>query len=187
MPKQLGFLIDLDKCIGCHSCEFACKNENQLGEISFRKVMDLKQRANLFAFLSLACNHCANPQCIRVCPKQGYRKLRNGIVLQNNTACDGCKSCIGACPFKVPKYNNVTHKVSKCNLCHNRIAKGLKPACVSACITEALQIIDFDEVVLPDNCMKSIPSIAYIPLTNPSVRFLLPKEPECCWGEERED
>jgi len=185
MPKQLGFLIDLNKCIGCHSCEFACKIENHLEEISFRKILDLRKRANLFAYLSMACNHCANPQCIRVCPNKCYSKLRNGIVFYNNSNCDGCKSCIGACPFKAPKYNYVIKKVSKCNLCNRRITKGLKPACVSACISEALQIIDFSEP-LPENCKKTIPNYAYILLTNPSVRFLLPKETNCFWIEERE-
>lgn len=185
MSKQLGFLIDLNKCIGCHGCEFACKNENGLEEFSFRKVLDLTQRTNLFAYLSMACNHCANPQCIRVCPKKCYRKLRNGIVLQNNKNCDGCKSCVGACPFKVPKYHHVTKKVSKCNLCYERIAKGMKPACVSACVTEALQVIDLSEP-LPEDSRKTIPSYAFIPLTNPSVRFLLPKQTKCFWLEERE-
>ncbi|NLI91030.1 MAG: 4Fe-4S dicluster domain-containing protein [Peptococcaceae bacterium] len=186
MPKQLGFLIDLNKCIGCHSCEFACKNENRLEEISFRRVLDLKQRGNVFAYLSLACNHCANPQCIRVCPEKCFRKLRNGIVLYDYVRCDGCQRCIGACPFKVPKYDPFTKKVNKCNLCYKRIRQGLKPACVSACIPEALQIINFNEP-LPANCKKTIPSFAFIPLTNPSVRFLLPKETICFWLEDKEE
>lgn len=186
MSKQLGFLIDLNRCIGCHSCEFACKNENRLEEISFRKVLDLRKRANLFAHLSLACNHCANPQCIRVCPKKCYRKQRNGIVLYSNAQCEGCKSCIGACPFKVPQYNPITKKVSKCNLCSQRIANGREPACVSACISEALQIIDFSKP-LPENSRKTIPHFSFIPLTNPSVRFLLPDDTECFWIDQKED
>ena len=128
MTKQIGFLIDLNKCIGCHSCEFSCKNYNQLEDISFRKVIDLKRSGNAFSFLSLACNHCANPQCIRVCSKRCYHKLRNGIVLHEPMDCEGCRSCIGACPFEVPKHNPATKNNSKCNLCYNRIREAFQPA-----------------------------------------------------------
>lgn len=186
MPKQLGFLIDLHKCVGCHSCEFACKNENRQEDGGFRRVLDLKQRGNVFAYLSLACNHCANPQCIRACPHKCFRKLRNGIVYYDHTRCDGCRSCIGACPFKVPRYDPLTKKISKCNLCYRRIRQGLKPACVSACAPAALKIIDLNEP-LPEDSRKTIPNFALIPLTNPSVRFLLPKETTCFWLEEKEE
>ena len=186
MTKQIGFLIDLNKCIGCHSCEFSCKNYNQLEDISFRKVIDLKRSGNAFSFLSLACNHCANPQCIRVCSKRCYHKLRNGIVLHEPMDCEGCRSCIGACPFEVPKHNPATKKISKCNLCYNRIREGLPPACVGACVPEALRLIEFDEPCL-DYYKKTLPSYPFVLLTNPSVRFLLPKETRCSWIDKTED
>ncbi|MEW5786177.1 MAG: 4Fe-4S dicluster domain-containing protein, partial [Bacillota bacterium] len=103
MAEQLGFLINLDRCIGCHSCEFACKNDKQLNDFAYRRVLNLKKQENVFAYLSMACNHCANPQCIRVCPEKCYRKLRNGVVLHDPAKCDGCQSCTGACPFRVPQ------------------------------------------------------------------------------------
>ena len=180
MAKQIGFLIDLNKCIGCHSCEFSCKNKNQLENTSFRKVVDLRRSGNVFSFLSLACNHCVTPQCIRVCPKKCYHKLRNGIVLHEPVNCEGCKSCIGACPFEVPKYNPSTKKISKCNLCFERIQKGLLPACVGACIPEALKLIDLNELVSKDY-KKTIPSYSMILFTNPSVRFIHPEETRCSW------
>lgn len=133
----------------------------------------------------MACNHCANPQCIRVCPEKCYRKLRNGVVLHDPAKCDGCQSCTGACPFRVPQINPVTKKISKCNFCFNRIAKGLEPTCVAACISKALKIIDINPS-LPRHYEKTPPSLPFITITNPSVRFVLPKEPRCSWVEKED-
>ena len=185
MNKQLGFLIDLNRCLGCHSCEFSCKNKNHLDILSYRKVLDLKRRNNVVSFLSMACNHCADPQCIRVCPKNCYQKLRNGIVLHEPVDCEGCKSCIGACPFEVPKYNHATKKISKCNLCISRLREGLPPACVSSCISEALQLVDINVLVKGDY-EKTIPNYPIILFTNPSIRFILPREPRCSWVSQEE-
>lgn len=180
MNRQIGFLLDLNRCIGCHSCEFSCKNRNQLNDFSYRKVLDLSQRGNAFSFMSLACNHCANPQCIRVCPKKCYHKLRNGIVLHKPVDCEGCRSCMGACPFEVPKYNPSIKKISKCNFCDSRIREGMQPACIGACITEALQLIDLSEQS-PDNYCKNIPDYPIALFTNPSVRFILSKINRRSW------
>lgn len=180
MVKQLGFLINLQKCTGCHGCEFACKNENNLNDFGYRKVVPLKKQKNIFAFLSMACNHCANPQCVRVCPQKCFQKLRNGIILHDPTHCDQCQSCLGACPFSAPKVNPLTQKINKCNLCIDRIKKGQEPACVAACIPNALQIIDIT-APLPDNYLETIPYIPSVRLTKPSARFILPKTTKCFW------
>lgn len=174
MSRQLGFLMDLQKCIGCKGCAMACKNENGLGDTDWRRVMVLTEHPqNFFGFLSMACNHCANPACMRECPKGCFKKRRDGIVLHDPSRCTGCKSCIGACPYRVPQFNPLTGKVSKCNLCFTRLEKGLKPACVEACIPEALQLIDL-EGPLPENSQEALPGYFSVRLTRPSVRFILP-------------
>lgn len=186
MANQLGFLINLQKCIGCHGCEFACKNENKLGEFKYRRIIKLRQQENVFAFLSMACNHCSSPQCIKVCPHKCYKKNRKGIVVHDPTHCDGCQSCIGSCPFRVPKINPLTDKVNKCNFCINRINKGLQPACVSACIPEALQVINLSQP-LPSHFMETLPYFPYLQLTEPSVRFILPRLTKCFWRNIEEE
>ncbi|MDT3697849.1 MAG: 4Fe-4S dicluster domain-containing protein [Thermincola sp.] len=179
MPRQIGFLVDLSKCTGCHSCEFACKNENQLGDFRYRRVMEFGPE-NILSFLSMACNHCANPECVRVCPNKCFNKRKDGIVFHDPTNCDSCSSCVSACPFKVPQINPYTKKVSKCNFCMSRIHQGLEPACVSACANEALQVINLSEP-LPPQYIEVITCFPSVYLTKPSIRFILPKVTVSFW------
>ncbi|NLL18134.1 MAG: 4Fe-4S dicluster domain-containing protein [Clostridia bacterium] len=175
MKGQLGFLVDIDKCIGCHSCEMACKNQNQLDpEIRWRIVYPMKGNSSVpteRCFLSLACNHCEKPECMRVCPVRAYTKLENGIVFHDKNRCIGCRMCIMACPYQVPQFNSNTKKVEKCNLCAERIEQGLNPFCVDGCITDAITLINFNEF----NEIKAEREIEGFPnpnITNPSVRFI---------------
>ncbi len=179
MPKQMGFLINLKRCISCHSCEFACSNEHNLNESGNRKLVKISNPI-IFAYLSLACNHCENPECIRVCPQKCYSKRRDGIVVNNPLNCNACKSCINACPYNAPKYNPYTNKVNKCNFCLDRLLKGKDPICVSSCSQQALKIIDLSNISSKDYQRPHhvIPSVR---LTNPSVRFILPDKPRCSW------
>lgn len=175
--------MDLSKCIGCHGCEFACKNENQLpGDFRHRRVLSLKKNENVFGFLSLACNHCANPECMRVCPKRCFSKRKDGIVVHNPANCNNCQTCVSACPFNAPQTNPYTKKVSKCNLCTDRIQKGLEPFCVSACISKALKVINLSGP-LSSKYHETIPDFPSVKLTKPSLRFVLPKKPRCSWRQ----
>jgi ferredoxin len=56
--------------------------------------------------------------------------------------CIGCKECVAACPFHIPKYDAATDKVYKCDLCYSRIKESHAPACVKSCPTGALTIGD---------------------------------------------
>ena len=83
MQKQLGFLVDLGKCVGCRGCEVACSNKHQLDHLQYRRVMNINKENQVLGFLSLACNHCINPECIRVCKEKCFYKRRDGVVLYN--------------------------------------------------------------------------------------------------------
>lgn len=167
--------MNLKRCIGCKGCEMACTNENRLGEVHRRTVSFIQNECIEYAFLSMSCNHCANPACIAVCPNHCFKKRRDGIVIHNPKDCTGCKSCIGACPFNAPKYNPTTKKIDKCNLCVDRLEKGLKPACVSACISEALQLVNIHDTT-NSPAQEWIPGIKMAKLTNPSVTFIPPTQ-----------
>ena len=116
--------------------------------------------------LSLGCNHCASPECIRVCPENCYDKLRNGIVVHHSEHCIGCGRCVGACPYGAPHLNAKTGKVEKCDFCRDRLKEGKQPMCVELCPVGALKLIPLDDAE-PSGFLGD-PLVRY---TRPSMRF----------------
>lgn len=165
--KQLGFIFNPTKCISCRACEMACKNENDyMKEIFFKKLVKIDKKE----FIPISCNHCQNPECMRVCPENAFIKRMDGIVTIDESRCTGCSLCIDACPFGAITYNMKTSKVSKCQMCEGRIDQGLSPACVGACSTRALVVEDLYETNINDlsRQYKNYPSTL---ITNPSIVF----------------
>lgn len=169
-----GFALDLKKCIGCRACELACAKKNNYF-YGFRKVMKkevISENNNFLYFLSLSCNHCENPVCLRVCPERLYNKRRDGIVIHNFGRCKGCTECVQACPYNAPKYNYVIGKVSKCNLCLDLLENDYEPKCVNACITKALQVVKQPEKSLQKmQCILGIEAH----ITQPSLELIIPE------------
>jgi DMSO reductase iron-sulfur subunit len=175
--KQHGFFFTADNCIGCHACEAACseKNENP-AHIAFRSVGYVEggsypdyKRMNI----SMACNHCDDPVCLKGCPTGAYTKhVEFGAVLQDPDTCFGCGYCTWVCPYNAPQLDPVEGQVSKCNMCVDRLEVGLKPACVSACVGNAL---DFGVIEnIPENrdqAKTSIPGFPDPDITHPNIRF----------------
>ena len=175
--KQHGFFFNADNCIACHACEAACseKNDNP-AHIAFRSVGFVEggtypnyQRINI----SMACNHCDNPVCLKGCPTRAYTKFAEyGAVLQDPDICFGCGYCTWVCPYNAPQLDPVKGQVSKCNMCVDRLEVGLKPACVSACLGKAL---DFGVVEnIPEGRSQAkteIPGFPRTDITHPNVRF----------------
>ncbi|MEH6616821.1 MAG: DmsC/YnfH family molybdoenzyme membrane anchor subunit [Porticoccus sp.] len=175
--KQHGFFFTADNCIGCHACEAACseKNENP-AHIAFRSVGYVEggsypdyKRMNI----SMACNHCDDPVCLKGCPTAAYTKHAEfGAVLQDPDTCFGCGYCTWVCPYNAPQLDPVEGQVSKCNMCVDRLEIGLKPACVSACVGNAL---DFGVIEnIPENrdqAKTSIPGFPAPDITHPNIRF----------------
>ena len=137
-------LQDQQKCIGCHSCEIACKSTKRLPPEARPcqvitvgpKFFDFRPRAS---YIFMPCFHCENPWCIAACPTGAMqRRPHDGIVFVDQSLCVGCKTCISACPWGAPQWNPETGKVVKCDYCMDRIDEGLKPACVTVCPTGCL-------------------------------------------------
>ena len=175
--KQHGFHFTADNCIGCHACEAACSEKNALpAHISFRSVGYVEggsypdfRRVNI----SMACNHCDDPVCLKGCPTRAYTKFAEyGAVLQDPDICFGCGYCTWVCPYNAPQLDPVKGEVSKCNMCVDRLEVGLKPACVSACLAGAL---DFGVVeTAPENRVQTELAIPGFPdpgITHPNIRF----------------
>lgn len=175
--KQHGFFFTADNCIGCHACESACseKNDNP-AHLAFRSVGYVEggsypdyKRMNI----SMACNHCDDPVCLKGCPTRAYTKhAEYGAVLQDPETCFGCGYCTWVCPYNAPQLDPVKGQVSKCNMCVDRLEVGLKPACVSACVGNAL---DFGVIEnTPENreqCKTAIPGFPSPEITHPNIRF----------------
>lgn len=145
---QYGFVININDCYGCKTCSVACKSENQTPEgVTWRKVREFKSDSpNRIDFISMSCNHCDEPQCLKVCPVSAYTKREDGIVLQDHERCLGCRSCVMACPYSAPQYDPVTKKVSKCDMCVDRIDQGLVPRCVESCPAKVIKWGEISEL-----------------------------------------
>ncbi|CAI0793250.1 DMSO reductase iron-sulfur subunit [Serratia quinivorans] len=146
MVRQYGFLVDMRGCYGCKTCAMACKSENATpAGVLWRRVREFSfDDPNAMAFISMSCNHCDDPQCMKVCPADTYSKRPDGIVVQDHDKCIGCRMCIMACPYNAPVFDPVEGKTSKCNLCAERLDEGLQPRCVESCPAGVLQFGDID-------------------------------------------
>ncbi|MBM2815106.1 MAG: Fe-S-cluster-containing hydrogenase subunit [Ignavibacteria bacterium] len=144
-----GIVIDLRRCVGCHTCSVACKSEFLVPLSVYRqwvKVIEKGQYPNVSrSFLPSMCNCCENPICVHNCPTQATFKREDGIVLQDPHRCIGCKYCIASCPYDVRYADPMKRIVQKCTWCHHRIDTGLEPACVNACPSFAMTFGDLND------------------------------------------
>jgi len=137
-----GLLFDSTLCIGCGACSAACKEQNELpASIEDRLTAytwTVVERRN-GAHVRRMCMHCAEPTCASVCPVGALHKLESGPVAYDADKCIGCRYCVMACPFNVPKYqwDRAVPVVGKCVMCAPRIAEGQPTACASVCPTGA--------------------------------------------------
>lgn len=155
-------LIDISKCTGCRGCQLACKQWNRQPAAqtenygTYQNPPDLQSNTwTLIRFQEIAekdgvkwvfrkdgCMHCTDAACVKVCPSGALQYTEYGTVALNNDRCIGCKECVVACPFDIPRYDRATDKITKCDLCLTRIQAALSPACVKACPTGALKFGD---------------------------------------------
>lgn len=137
---QYGFLVDLNKCVGCELCVGACREANQLSEDTpnRRTVQTFMNDNAMNVYVSTSCMHCDDPNCSRVCPAGAISKGAAGIVHVDKDKCIGCKYCYQACPYGVPNYNAVA--MDKCDCCLDAgVAPGEIPYCAQACMFDALK------------------------------------------------
>lgn len=154
--SESSMLVDTTLCVGCRGCEAACAEANQQPEpLPGRPVPSAVRNTtahsltvvNAFAapdgserYVKRQCMHCVEPACASACPVQALEKQPSGPVMYHPERCMGCRYCMVACPFEVPKYEyeKAVPTVKKCTFCFARQQKGLQPACVSACPSGAL-------------------------------------------------
>jgi len=167
MAKQVGFYIEVDRCMNCHACEVACKqvHDAEPGPM-WRRVLDIWGGSFpdvTRTFLSLACMHCGNPPCEAVCPTGAIRKrAEDGIVAVDQNKCIGCHYCFFACPFGVPQYGT-SGTMQKCDFC---LSVGIEPACADTCPAEALHAGTLEELA---DLAKERTAKKLVGATQPSV------------------
>ena len=140
---QYAIVTDLNRCVGCLACMVACKAVNNVPIGSYwNKVLrigpSLKKGATSsrdveMYYLPVQCQHCADPECVKVCPTEASHKLEDGTVQIDKSKCIGCQFCAMACPYNVRYLNEEEGVVEKCTLCEQKIAQGELPQCVSQC------------------------------------------------------
>ncbi|MFN8005805.1 MAG: 4Fe-4S dicluster domain-containing protein [Terriglobia bacterium] len=151
-----GILFDTTRCIGCGACYLACKERNnlpvanpefqkdELSAVTYTVVHPTHGR-----YVRRLCMHCETPTCVSVCPVGALEKTQTGPVVYHEDRCIGCRYCMVACPFSIPKYewSKVFPRVRKCDFCADRLARGLPTACAAACPTQATLFGDREELV----------------------------------------
>ena len=168
-PDAMGLLYDATLCVGCKACVAACKSVNAVNgaepeftttdqpywdtplDTSAKTFNIIKmyrngtmqnkdQEKDGYSFMKVSCLHCVDPSCISACPVSAMTKdPKTGIVAYSKEACIGCRYCVAACPFGIPKwdYDNPFGKIGKCELCRHRAKDGKYSACAEVCPTGA--------------------------------------------------
>ena len=192
--EQYRFHFDATACVGCHCCEAACNElQNNPSDVKWRRVGEME--GGVFPnvsqlFNSMSCNHCIEPECLRGCPTNSYVKFEDsGIVWHDDDSCIGCHYCTWNCPYEVPVFNEERGIVTKCDMCHDKLAVGETPACVQACPAGAIEI----EVVHKEEWIEYgmekegvAPHLPDVSITKPTTRYTLPENmPEYRPADER--
>jgi formate dehydrogenase iron-sulfur subunit len=183
---QVGILIDTTKCIGCRACQLACKKKNNLPEdadrlppqqtfprtlsattftlLEFHHINSAGD-APVFRTVKKQCMHCLEPACAAVCPVGAIQKTARGPVVYDADKCLGCRYCMAACPFNVPKFewDSANPRIRKCNMCADLIEQGEQPACVAGCPTGALKFGTRKELIAEAQARVSQAADKYVP------------------------
>ncbi|MGO8916121.1 MAG: 4Fe-4S dicluster domain-containing protein [Stellaceae bacterium] len=169
--KQLGLVIDLDICVGCHACAVNCKEWNTAGGagplsdldpygaepdgVWFNRIHAFEQgegETGRTVYFPKSCLHCADAACVTVCPTgASFKRAEDGIVLVDEALCIGCKLCSWACPYGAREFDEDAGVMRKCTLCVDRIYNETfdpadrVPACVSTCPVSARHFGDLGD------------------------------------------
>ena len=180
---QKGFYIDLTRCAGCRTCSVACAdlNNTPVG-LNLRRVIEFEGgswkksaegtwRQDVFAYyVSIGCNECADPACVKVCPtKAHFKRAEDGLVVIDQEKCIGCGMCARACPYGVPQLDAKRGKMLKCDGCVARTSRGMMPVCVESCPERALEFGDIDELRRKHGLVDSVAPLPDAGITRPSI------------------
>lgn len=170
-----GFYYNQRHCIGCGTCQIACKDKNGLPiGLLFRRVYTFETGSypdvSVYHFAA-TCNHCEKPICVKVCPTEAMSKdLTDGTVQHNQSMCIGCQYCVNSCPYGNPKYLPNLMIASKCDACVRLRNSGDEPACVAACPTRSLKFGSYEDLLAKyPEATDRLPILPDPQITEPSL------------------
>jgi anaerobic dimethyl sulfoxide reductase subunit B (iron-sulfur subunit) len=175
--NTFGFHFDSSSCSGCKTCQVACKDKNDLpAGLRYRRVYEIAGanwkktdegawEHDIVAYnLSIACNHCEDPACVKACPTKAMHAALDGIILIDPKKCVGCRYCEWACPYGAPQYNQKSGTMQKCDFCRDYILDGKQPVCVASCPMRALEFGPIGQLVEKFGDNRTV-----FPLPNPEL------------------
>ena len=177
---QYGFFVDLSRCIGCNGCVIACKQWHDIapGPVKWMRVYQWESGTfpdTRIHLLPIMCYHCENPLCARACPNGAtHKEEKYGSVLIDADKCQGNRKCWRACPYGAPQFETDSTsavKMSKCNMCVDRLEEGLKPICVLSCSMRAMEFGPLDELISKYGNQRRIDEMPKDTITRPAVVF----------------
>lgn len=173
---QYAFYFDATRCWGCRTCQVACKDRLGLAKPGAipRRVSTWESGAypkSATFHLSISCNHCASPACVENCPTGAMAKNNDGIVLHDDEACIGCLTCVSACPYGAPQFDEESSLVIKCDTCLALRENGMNPVCVDACLGRALDFGTLEEMKekYGDSLVGTLPVLPPDDITTPGL------------------
>ncbi len=165
---EYGFVIDNQRCIGCHACTVACKAEHQVPLGSFRTWVKNVEKGTYPEvrrhFTVLRCNHCQDAPCVNICPTRALFHRPDGIVDFDSAHCVGCRACMAACPYDAIHIDPDSRTAAKCNFCAHRIELGVEPPCVSVCPEQAILAGDLSN---PHSRLSSLLALNQVSVRKP--------------------
>ena len=181
MAERYGFYINSSVCSGCKTCQVACKDRSDLkpGQ-QWRRVYEIEggdwgREGDAWSTLpwsynlSISCNHCADPPCVKACPTTAMHIDPSGAVLIDQDKCMGCGYCMWACPYEAPTPDPDRGKMTKCDMCLDKVLMGEKPACVASCPMRALDFGTMEELLERYGSLRDVWPLPSPGITDPSV------------------
>lgn len=182
MPRQLGFFVDSASCSGCKACQAACQDKHDLpAGMRWRRVYEIggggwRREGDAWASavtaynLSLACNHCEDPLCLKGCPSGAIAKREeDGIVEIDPAKCLGCRYCEWVCPYGAPQFDPSAGVMTKCDFCTDELAEGNAPVCVTACPMRALAFGKIEDLRRTLEGTPDLPPLPSSSITRPAL------------------
>lgn len=174
---SLGFYFNGERCVGCKSCQVACKDRLNLQKAGARPRRVSTFEVGVFPAAklhheALSCNHCENPACTKACPTGAMFKADDGIVLHDDEACIQCQSCVKACPYGAPQVaDELGGLIVKCDSCRALRLEGINPVCVDACAMRAIDFGDMEELrsAYGEDLVSELPYLPSVDMTNPNL------------------
>ncbi len=169
------FFIDTTRCTACRGCQVACKewhglpgtktkqwgshqNPVDLNPFTYKLVRFTEHEINgkvTWNFFPDQCRHCLEPPCREVA--DGY--LPGAIISDDETGAiiytdltkrlseKAFNEIRESCPYNIPRRDEKTKAITKCDMCIDRVQNGLLPICVKTCPTGAMNFGDREEML----------------------------------------